>query len=79
MKFLVCRSSQGAVSKRSPCKGAVRGPESPVWPGEHEWFVELGTLEDLLAFLDRAGGAVSLFVPEPGEEHPTVEILDEEE
>ena len=24
MKFLVSRTSQGAVSKHSPCKGAVR-------------------------------------------------------
>jgi hypothetical protein len=79
MKFSVTRSSVGAVSKRPPVKGAIRGPESPVWPGEFEWHVELNTLEDLLAFLKKAGGGIGLFVPEQDEEFPVIEIFDEDE
>jgi len=79
MKFHVCRSSEGAVSKRPPCKGAVRGPEAPAWPGEHEWLIEVSTLEELMALLVKVGGAVALFAPEGGEEHPVIEILDENE
>ena len=52
MRFLVCRASQGAVSKKSPCPGAVRGPEAGAWPGEFPWFIELATLEELVAFLN---------------------------
>jgi len=33
MRFLVGRTSEGAVSKSPPCKGAIRGPESSAWPG----------------------------------------------
>jgi hypothetical protein len=79
MKFLVHRSSQGAVSKMRPCKGAVRGPESPVWPGEFEWYVELDSLEDLTALLRANGGAFGLFAPEEDEEFPVLEIYDEDE
>jgi hypothetical protein len=79
MKFLVSRASQGAVSKGSPCQGAVRGPESAAWPGECQWYIELATLEDLLAFLDEVGGGLGLFSPEEGEEHPAIEIFDEDE
>src|SRR3954452_5685512 len=67
MKFLVSRASQGAVSKGPPCQGAVRGPEASAWPGEYQWFIELSTLEDLLAFLDGNGRALGLFAPEEGE------------
>jgi hypothetical protein len=79
MKFLVSRASQGAVSKESPCQRAVRGPEASGWPGEYEWFVELDTLEDLLAFLYANGGGLGLFAPEEGEEHPAIEIFDEDQ
>ncbi|MBY0522640.1 MAG: DUF3987 domain-containing protein [Gemmataceae bacterium] len=79
MKFLVSRSSLGAVSKRSPCKGAVRGPESPAWPGEYEWFIELETVEALMAFLENNGGGLGLYSPEPGEECPVIEIFDDDE
>ncbi len=77
MKFLISRASQGAVSKAPPCRGAARGPESPAWPGEYEWFVEVKDLEELLALLDEAGGALGLFAPEEGEAHPAIEIFDE--
>ena len=79
MKFLVSRSSEGAVSKRPPCKGAVRGPEAPAWPGEYQWLVELGSLDELLAFLKANGGALGLYIPEEGEDHSVIEILDEDE
>jgi hypothetical protein len=79
MRFLVSRSSQGVLSARPPCPGAVRGPESGAWPGEYAWFVDLGSLEDLVAFLDRTGGALGVFSPEEGEEHPVIEIFDEDE
>jgi hypothetical protein len=79
MKFLVNRASLGPVSKQSPCPGAVRGPESSAWPGEHQWFLELNSLDDLLALLTATGGALGLFTPEEGEDHPVIEILDEDE
>jgi hypothetical protein len=79
MKFLVNRASLGAVSKQSPCKGAVRGPEAPAWPGEYQWFLELNSLEELVAFLQANGGALGLFTPEEGEDFPVIEILDEDE
>jgi hypothetical protein len=79
MKFLVSRASQGAVSKGPPCPGAVRGPESAAWPGEYQWFVEPAGLKDLVALLDRTGGGLGLFSPEGGEEHPAIEIFDEDE
>jgi hypothetical protein len=79
MKFLVTRASQGAVSRDPPCRQAVRGPEAAAWPGEYQWFVELATLDDLLAFLHATGGGLGLFAPEEGEEFPTIEIFDEDE
>jgi hypothetical protein len=79
MRVQVCRASQGAVSKSPPCKGAVRGPEAKAWPGEFAWFVELTTLEELVAFLDENGGALGLFAPEEDEEGPVIEIFDDDE
>jgi hypothetical protein len=79
MKFLVTRASQGAVSKEAPCQGASRGPEAPAWPGEYEWFIEVDNLEQLVALLHQSGGALGLFAPEEDEEHPTIEIFDEDE
>ena len=79
MKFLITRASQGAVSKAPPCRGAVRGPESPAWPGEHVWFVEVKTLEELMTLLHETGGALGLFAPEEGEEQPAIEIFDEDQ
>jgi hypothetical protein len=79
MKFLVSRASQGAVSKHPPCEGAVRGPESSAWPGEYQWFLEIATLDELTALLDRTGGALGLFAPEEGEQYPVIEIFDEDE
>jgi hypothetical protein len=79
MKFLICRTSGGAVSKKPPCKGAVRGSEATAWPGEFEWFIELGTLEELIAFLHANGGGLGLFAPEPGEDHPVIQIFDDDE
>jgi hypothetical protein len=79
MTFLVYRASQGAVSKGPPCPGAVCGPEAKAWPGEYPWFIELATLEDLVAFLHANGGGLGLFAPEEGEEHPAIEIFDEDE
>jgi len=79
MKFLVSRASEGAMSKRPPCKGAVRGPEANAWPGEYQWFVEVDTLEDLLVLLNETGGGLGLFSPEEDEEHPVIEIFDEDE
>src|SRR5262249_51445890 len=79
MTFLIYRTSEGAVSKAAPCKGAVRGPESPAWPGEHEWYVELNSLEELMALLSATGGGLGLFPPEGGEEHPVLEIFDDDE
>jgi hypothetical protein len=78
MKFQVVRTSEGAVSKRPPCRGAVRGPESRAWPGEYEWFVELAGLEDLVKFLNDNGGGLGLWAPEAEEECPVIEIVDEE-
>ena len=77
MRFLVSRSSQGAVSRRPPCVEAIRGPEAAAWPGQYQWFVELNGLDELLGFLDRNGGALGLFAPEAGEAHPAIEIYDD--
>ena len=79
MKFQVSRSSQGAASKRPPCQGAVRGPEAAAWPGEFTWFVELATLEALVAFLEANGGGLGLFAPEEDEECPVIEIFDDDQ
>jgi hypothetical protein len=79
MKFMVTRSTEGAVSKKPPCKGAVRGPEAEAWPGEFQWFVELGSLEDLTAFLHANGGGLGLFAPEEDEQYPVLEIFDDDE
>ena len=79
MKFLISRASEGAVSKRPPCKGAVRGPESPAWPGEYQWLIEVDSLEDLLKLLAETGGGLGLFTPEEDEEYPVLQILDEDE
>src|SRR5438128_2928601 len=79
MKFLVNRASEGAVSKRPPCKGAMRGPESPAWPGEYQWFIELNSLDELIALLNDTGGGLDLFTPEEDEEYPGLEIVDEGE
>jgi hypothetical protein len=56
----------------------VRGPEAPAFPGDYAWFIDLESLEDLTRFLDENGGALGLFMPEEGEEHPAIEIIDEE-
>ena len=79
MKFLISRASQGAVSKGAPCPGSVRGPESPAWPGEYQWFIEVASLQELVALLERSGGALGLFAPEEGEDHPVIEIFDDDE
>jgi hypothetical protein len=78
MRFLVTRSSEGAVSKDTPCPGAVRGPEAAAWPGEYHWFVELNSLDELVAFLNKNGGGLGLFVPEEGEDLPVIEIFDDD-
>ncbi len=78
MKFLVTRSTEGAVSKKPPCKGAVRGPDSGAWPGEFQWFVELGTLEDLTTFMNENGGGLGWIAPEDDEEYPVLEIFDDD-
>ncbi len=77
MRFLVMRSSQGAVSTEPPCPGAVRGPEAAAWPGEFPWFVDIDGLEGLIAFLNANGGGLGLFAPEDGEHYPTIEIYDD--
>ena len=77
MRFLVGRTSQGAVSKDPPCPGAVRGREAPAWPGEYEWYLELAGLDDLVRLLNESGG-LALWAPEEGDAHPAIEILDEE-
>jgi len=79
MKFLIGRSSQGTVSSKPPCQGAVRGQESPAWPGEYQWLLELNSLEELTAFLAANGGGLGLFTPEEGEDHPVLEIFDDDE
>ena len=79
MRFLVNRSSAGAVSRDPPCPGAVRGPEAAAWPGEYQWFLDLDTLDDLVRLLDESGGGLGLFAPEEGEDHPVIEIFDEDE
>jgi len=79
MKFLVGRASEGEVSKAAPCRRAVRGPESPAFPGEHVWFVELNTLDELLALLHENGGGLGLFAPEEGEGYPVIEIFDDDQ
>ena len=66
MRFIVTRASQGSVSSDRPCRGAVQGPESAAWPGEYQWFIDLNTLEELTAFLERNGGALGLYTPEEG-------------
>lgn len=79
MKFQVSRASLGAVSQDAPCRGAVRGPDSRAWPGEYQWFVELNTLEDLMALLRETGGGLGVFSPEEDEVYPVIEIFDEDE
>ena len=77
MEFMVSRTTQGAVSQDPPCRGAVRGPDSRAWPGEYQWFIELGSLEELMAFLRETGGGLGVFLPEEDEEHPVIEIFDD--
>jgi hypothetical protein len=77
MRFLVYRASQGSVSRESPCRGAICGPEARAWPGEYPWFIDLGSLDELVAFLNANGGGLGLFAPEEGEEHPVIEIYDD--
>jgi hypothetical protein len=79
MRFLVSRSSAGAVSHDPPCPGAVRGPEASAWPGEYQWFLDVDGLEALMRLLDESGGGLGLFAPEEGEDHPVIEIFDEDE
>lgn len=79
MKFSVIRSSEGAVSKGPPIRGAIRGRESSAWPGEFEWHVEVNTLEELLALLQKSACGIGLFAPEQGEEFPVIEIFDDSE
>jgi hypothetical protein len=79
MRFQVYRSSWGATSRDAPCRGAIRGLEATAWPGEYVWYVELGTLEELQAFLNANGGALGLFGPEEGEQCPVIEIFDDDE
>jgi len=79
MRFLVSRSSQGAMSKDPPCVQAIRGPEAPAWPGEFQWYVELDSLEQLMKFLEEHGGGLGLFMPEEGEAYPGIEIFDDDE
>jgi hypothetical protein len=79
MRFLVNKSSQGAVSKSPPCKGAIRGPEASACPGEYQWFLEVDTLEGLISLLNETGGGLGLFSPEEDEEHPVIEIFDEDQ
>ncbi len=79
MRFRVSRSSQGPVSRHPPCRDAVRGPEAAAWPGEYVWIVDLQSLEELHAFLQANGGGLGLFLPEEGEEHPAIEIFDDDE
>jgi hypothetical protein len=67
------------VSRDPPCRGAVRGPEAAAWPGEYQWFLDVGNLDDLMRLLDASGGALGLFAPEEGEDYPVVEIFDEQE
>src|SRR5262249_61951643 len=75
MRFLINRASEGAVSKQPPCKGAVRGPESPAWPGEYQWLIEVDSLEALITLLDETGGGGGPFSPPGGEENPPPPIL----
>lgn len=77
MKFLISLASQGAISKEPPCRGAIRGPEAPAWPGEYQWLVELNSLDDLVTFLEQNGGGLGLFSPEEGEVLPAIEIYDD--
>jgi hypothetical protein len=79
MRFLIARSSEGEVSKQPPCRGAVRGEPSPAWPGEYRWYVELNSLDELLALLNETGGALGLFAPEEGEDCPAIEVYDEDD
>jgi hypothetical protein len=39
----------------------------------------MGSLEDLMALLEKTGGALGLFTPEEGEDCPVIEVLDEDE
>lgn len=79
MVFLLSRTSHGVVSKDPPCKGAKRGPESKAWPGEYQWLIELKTLDELVALLHETGGGLGLFAPEEGEDHPVLEIFDDDD
>jgi hypothetical protein len=79
MRFQISRASQGPVAPQPPCRGAVRGPEASAWPGEYTWYLELASLDELLAFLKANGGGLGLFVPEEGETDPALELFDEDE
>ena len=79
MRFMVSKDSQGAISRETPCPGAVRGPEAEAWPGEYTWFLELNSLDELIALLNEQGGALGLFAPEEGEAYPAIEIFDDQD
>jgi hypothetical protein len=80
MKFCVYRASASSVSKDPPCAGAVRGPEAEAWPGEYLWFIDFANLNDLVHFIEMNGGGIGVFsAQEVGEEHPAIEIFDDDQ
>jgi len=75
MRFQVTRISP---YEKKPCEEAEAGRSNP-WTDHPVWFIELGTLEDLLAFEVKYGKLVLRSADEELDEEgpePVVEIYD---
>ncbi len=53
MKFHICRTS-ACSNIESPCKEAVRNDK------DKNWYIEISTLEELLALVDKCGETIIL-------------------
>lgn len=64
MKCIVMRSSQWAYHRdEPPCEGATLGTFTKIehgkeYPDTPAWFIEINTLEELIAFADKYGDLV---------------------
>lgn len=75
MKFEVTRSSNCPEPYEAPCEGAVLETVGDGWP---RWYIELHTLEELVAFKDLVG--TELIIKDAAYhsgEMPCIEIYDD--
>lgn len=60
MRFQIYRESVLWTDDVPPCKNAVSEPYPNGLPDHKLWFVEINTLEDLLALVDEVGFGVEV-------------------